>query len=755
MPSSALLRKAAAVLCPSTSSAMGGWLDEDVAAEVQHARLSAPMRLWLDKRRTAPSATATDQLTPSRPSTAGSTVPVLHPPTLSTAASSPSTAVVVSMSECRGASRPLLSELAVKCGWRGAKRDEAAELFFTDIKRAGKRRCFQLVEEGRQRRLRAMRALASSLDSLHCPLPSRVNCYPGMSECVSKCALSRSLSFHQRLFPSEWDFYPVTYDLSAADGLTAACVYLTSHTGSALIVKPSRGSQGKGISLVQSALQLRAVLYSNGGKCFIAQQYIDDPCLLNGHKVDMRVYVLVSSLRPLTLHIFHDGLARVCTEPYRRPSAVNLSHTLSHLSNYSLNKHSLAFKPPTEDRKHAHPVPAVHLPSSTDASDVTPTLRSAAAPFSPPASIDLNDDSNKRSIRAALSQLAHQGHAVDVRRFWADVTEIAEKTVIALTPALWSAYSATFASAAESDTLGSACFHLLGFDCILDQAQKVWLLEVNSAPSMATDSALDWRVKMSVWQSSMHILGMDGYSAAAATMRAGDDEPHSHRSVSSVSSNVSAASSCASILSLSSSKSTSRRSTLARPTSRLHSASRPHAATNSARVLRSNTPRHFSHSKSSCTHTLSADSQQPPLSFDIPAFDWREVRHTTATATMSTCPYLHRALCHPLLLSLYHHFAHETGGLTAATFRRLLSLFASSASWCSPLAAGDAHLLFLQQTKPRGQSVVSFDGLCACLAIIRRRYVSGGVRSDRQEAAVWEQWATAAAGRVFGNGNSR
>ena len=267
---------------------------------------------------------------------------------------------------------------------------------------------------------------------------------------------------------------------------------------------------------------------------------------------------------------------------------------------------------------------------------------------------------------------------------------------------------------------------------------------MNSAPSMAMDSALDWRIKMSVWEKSLHILGVPS-SAAAANQQAGDDEPLSSRSVSSVSSSASSTSSCASVLSRSSSASASRPSlSIARSAIRLHSASRPKPNIHSARVLRSSIIRRPTSSHSGCSGHSSNPNQRPPLQFAIPTFDWRDMRHTTATAAVSSCPYLHSALCHPQLLALYHHFAHPSGGLTPATFRRIIALFTSSASWCTPLPAGDAHLLFLQQTKQRGGPVVPLEGFFACLATIRQRHAHGPVQSDRQEAVVWEEWSSAA-----------
>ena len=687
---------------------------------------------WFDER--APVAAADRRLL---------TVPVAR--VASTAAIA---AVTVSLSECRAGCRPLLDALVAKWGWRIAKRDDEAELHFTDIKRAGKRRCFDTVEAARQRRLVAAVAGAlSSFSSAACvrSFPPRVNGFPGMAECVSKCALSRCLSFHQRLFPSDFDFFPVTYDLGSAAGLSDACAYLAASKGSrALIVKPSRGSQGAGIVLAVHVHQLQAVLYSSPNKRFVAQHYVDS-ALLGEYKFDLRVYVLVTGLKPLTLHVFHDGLARVCTEPYCRPTAVNLSHAspLSHLSNYSLNKHSFAFKPATEDQSEP-PVLPTHLCSSSGPASAA-TVRRAAAPFATSPCINLDDVANKRSIRAALSQLAHQGSEVDVARFWAEVDEIAEKTLVAMTPALWSRYSATFKSAADESSLGSACFHLLGFDLLLDETLKVWLLEVNSAPSWATDSALDWRVKASVWENSMHLLGVQpAVVAEPATQRESDDEPLTARSVSSISSNVSSASSSASVPSHSSSAAVSHRSlSTARFASRLHCTTRLHSTAASARALRSPTVRRLSATRSAChdTRLPSSGDQRPPLPFDVPTFDWRDMRHTTASASASSCPHLHRALCHPQLLDLYHHHAHASGGLTPATFRRLIALFTSSAVWCTPLPAGDAHLLFLQHTKPRGESVLSFDAFCVCLAAVRQRYVHERGSSERQEAAVWEQWA--------------
>ena len=50
------------------------------------------------------------------------------------------------------------------------------------------------------------------------------------------------------------------------------------------------------------------------------------------------------------------------------------------------------------------------------------------------------------------------------------------------------------------------CFELLGFDIILDSKLKPYLLEVNHAPSFATDSPLDLEIKQKLFQDMFEML---------------------------------------------------------------------------------------------------------------------------------------------------------------------------------------------------------------------------------------------------------
>jgi tubulin polyglutamylase TTLL7 len=73
---------------------------------------------------------------------------------------------------------------------------------------------------------------------------------------------------------------------------------------------------------------------------YVAQEYISNPMLIEGHKFDLRVYVLLVSVDPITMYLYDDGLTRLCTEKYDKPTSGNLDNLFMHLTNYSINKHS-------------------------------------------------------------------------------------------------------------------------------------------------------------------------------------------------------------------------------------------------------------------------------------------------------------------------------------------------------------------------------------------------------------------------------
>lgn len=55
------------------------------------------------------------------------------------------------------------------------------------------------------------------------------------------------------------------------------------------------------------------------------------------------------------------------------------------------------------------------------------------------------------------------------------------------------------------------CFELLGFDIMMDQQLKPWLLEVNSSPAMAMDGVADQRVKPDLLKDTLRLVDFEPY----------------------------------------------------------------------------------------------------------------------------------------------------------------------------------------------------------------------------------------------------
>lgn len=85
-----------------------------------------------------------------------------------------------------------------------------------------------------------------------------------------------------------------------------------------------------------------------------------------------------------------------------------------------------------------------------------------------------------------------------------EIKDIVVKTLISGQPHLESVQK----SLQIDDYENSMCFHILGFDIMLDQKCKPYLLEVNHSPSFSTDSPLDEKVKGELIRDTIQMLGL-------------------------------------------------------------------------------------------------------------------------------------------------------------------------------------------------------------------------------------------------------
>ena len=107
------------------------------------------------------------------------------------------------------------------------------------------------------------------------------------------------------------------------------------------IVKPAASSQGRGIFVTSNLADI-----PHKEKQFVVSEYIASPLLFNGFKFDLRIYVAITSVNPLRLYIYEEGLTRFATCKYSDGGSGAGSRKATkfmHLTNFSVNKKNINF----------------------------------------------------------------------------------------------------------------------------------------------------------------------------------------------------------------------------------------------------------------------------------------------------------------------------------------------------------------------------------------------------------------------------
>lgn len=60
----------------------------------------------------------------------------------------------------------------------------------------------------------------------------------------------------------------------------------------------------------------------------------------------------------------------------------------------------------------------------------------------------------------------------------------------------------------DENHINSKCFEILGFDILIDENLKPWLLEINQTPSFSTDTPFDFKLKKDLIADTLNILGL-------------------------------------------------------------------------------------------------------------------------------------------------------------------------------------------------------------------------------------------------------
>ena len=260
----------------------------------------------------------------------------------------------------------------------------------------------------------------------------------------------------KELFPNDYNFMKETY-LYPEDKEIILKKFgnYKINKNNLWIVKPKDGNTGKGVHLFKS-------LESESNE-FLISKYVTNPHLINGKKYDLRIYVLVTGLKPLKIYINKEGLARISAQKFSL-NEENYDNIFVHLTNTGVNKKSKEYV--------------------------------YAQDFN-------SENANKLSLHTYQKYISKEKANYDL--IWKKIKDIAIKTVIA-------GHKNLVEKLDEFYLNDQSFFNLYGYDIIIDDKYEPYLLEVNRRPDMYIFDKMDKIVKEKIFVDTLNIVGIVPFS---------------------------------------------------------------------------------------------------------------------------------------------------------------------------------------------------------------------------------------------------
>ncbi|XP_061465339.1 tubulin monoglutamylase TTLL4 [Rhineura floridana] len=280
----------------------------------------------------------------------------------------------------------------------------------------------------------------------------KLNHFPGSFQIGRKDRLWRNVSKMQLRFgKKEFNFLPQSFILPQDIKLLRKA-WEDCGSRQKWIVKPPASARGIGIQVIHKWSQLPK------RRPLLVQRYIHKPYLIGGSKFDLRIYVYVTCYDPLRVYLFKDGLVRFASCKYSS-SMKSLNNKYMHLTNYSINKKNIEYKANADETA---------------------------------------CQGHKWALKALWSYLTQKG--VDSEAIWEKIKDIVVKTIIASEPYIINLVKMYVRRP-------YCCHELFGFDVMLDENLKPWILEVNISPSLHSNSPLDVSIKGQMVRDALNLAG--------------------------------------------------------------------------------------------------------------------------------------------------------------------------------------------------------------------------------------------------------
>ncbi|KAI8853634.1 tubulin-tyrosine ligase family-domain-containing protein [Chytridium lagenaria] len=261
----------------------------------------------------------------------------------------------------------------------------------------------------------------------------------------------------------KFDFVATSYALPQEHALFQE--EFKRNPGAVWIMKPVGKAQGKGIFLINKMSQISQwrkdpKIKSTGDKdkggsdvveppeAYIVQRYIDNPYLIGGKKFDIRTYVLVTSYYPLVVYIHRNGFCRFSNHQFTM-NVKDISNLYIHATNVAIQKHS-----PNYD----------------------------------------GEKGCKWLLRNLKTFLVSKHGNASVNELFTEMEALIVRSLMSVQKVMIN---------------DKHCFELYGYDILIDDNLKPWLLEVNASPSLSAETQFDYELKHAMLNDAFDVIDLE------------------------------------------------------------------------------------------------------------------------------------------------------------------------------------------------------------------------------------------------------
>ncbi|KAF0852603.1 tubulin tyrosine ligase [Andalucia godoyi] len=289
--------------------------------------------------------------------------------------------------------------------------------------------------------------MREQFDHIHLQEHQKVNHFRNHYELTRKDFLIKNVKRARKQLEKEdrvqeaakYDFAPLTFVVPSEYNLFVE--EFKRYPGAWWIMKPVGKSQGKGIFLFNKLSSISDWKNNRwrgdagqSPESYVVQKYVDRPYLVGGKKFDLRLYALVTSYSPLTVWIYRAGFARFSHHRFSMESS-EMDNAYIHLTNAAIQKTS---------EKH-----------------------------------DKNLGCKWNLSNLKLFMISKHGMEA-VNKLFSDIQMVILLSLFAVQKVMIN---------------DKHCFELYGYDILIDEDLKPWLLEVNASPSLTSDTEDDKKLK--------------------------------------------------------------------------------------------------------------------------------------------------------------------------------------------------------------------------------------------------------------------